>query len=142
MISVIHACALSQRHYVIESVFCAERARWALPTAQTKTNVACATHFSCVLSSYLTMACVRAVASATYCPNHTIWCVSNKQVWNKRERVCVLQKDKEFAMRVVYDVSFWAILTLTVINLVFGVIVDTFGDLRAERQVIMYQVVQ
>lgn len=37
-------------------------------------------------------------------------------------------------MRVVYDVSFWAILTLTVINLVFGVIVDTFGDLRAERQ--------
>ena len=53
-----------------------------------------------------------------------------------------MQNGEEFAMRVVYDVSFWAILTLTVINLIFGVIIDTFGDLRAERRVITSQAVQ
>ena len=46
----------------------------------------------------------------------------------------VVQAGKDFLVRIIYDVSFWAILSITVINLIFGVIIDTFGDLRAERQ--------
>lgn len=68
-----------------------------------------------------------------YCTNPTNWCVYS--AWDALTSRClIVQSGEEFIMRVVYDVSFWAILTLTVVNLVFGVIIDTFGDLRAERQ--------
>lgn len=35
--------------------------------------------------------------------------------------------------RIAYDMAFYIVLIVIVLNLVFGVIIDTFGDLRAER---------
>lgn len=35
--------------------------------------------------------------------------------------------------RIMYDMSFFIVLIVIVLNLVFGVIIDTFGDLRTER---------
>ena len=36
--------------------------------------------------------------------------------------------------RIVYDMAFFVILIVIVLNLIFGVIIDTFGDLRNEKQ--------
>ena len=36
--------------------------------------------------------------------------------------------------RVVYDMAFYFILIIIVLNLIFGVIIDTFADLRSEKQ--------
>ncbi|VDK39237.1 unnamed protein product [Gongylonema pulchrum] len=41
--------------------------------------------------------------------------------------------EKSFLSRIVYDMAFFIVLIVIVLNLVFGVIIDTFGDLRAER---------
>ncbi|CAI5448230.1 unnamed protein product [Caenorhabditis angaria] len=38
-----------------------------------------------------------------------------------------------FAWRVAYDMTFFVVLIVIVLNLIFGVIIDTFGDLRAEK---------
>lgn len=32
-----------------------------------------------------------------------------------------------------YDLSFFVVLIIIVLNLIFGVIIDTFGDLRTEK---------
>ena len=39
-----------------------------------------------------------------------------------------------FTARVVYDMLFFFIVIIIVLNLIFGVIIDTFADLRAEKQ--------
>ncbi|XP_056455010.1 inositol 1,4,5-trisphosphate receptor type 2 [Gadus chalcogrammus] len=39
-----------------------------------------------------------------------------------------------FAARVVYDLLFFFIVIIIVLNLIFGVIIDTFADLRSEKQ--------
>lgn len=39
-----------------------------------------------------------------------------------------------FTGRVVYDLLFFFILIIIVLNLIFGVIIDTFADLRSEKQ--------
>uniref|UniRef100_A0AAY4DQM8 Inositol 1,4,5-trisphosphate receptor n=1 Tax=Denticeps clupeoides TaxID=299321 RepID=A0AAY4DQM8_9TELE len=39
-----------------------------------------------------------------------------------------------FAARVVYDMLFFFIVIIIVLNLIFGVIIDTFADLRSEKQ--------
>ena len=39
-----------------------------------------------------------------------------------------------FIPRVFYDMLFFFILIIIVLNLIFGVIIDTFADLRAEKQ--------
>ncbi|KRX66923.1 Inositol 1,4,5-trisphosphate receptor itr-1, partial [Trichinella sp. T9] len=39
-----------------------------------------------------------------------------------------------FYMRILYDLSFYFILIVIVLNLIFGVIIDTFADLRNEKQ--------
>ena len=39
-----------------------------------------------------------------------------------------------FAARVVYDLLFYFIVMIIVLNLIFGVIIDTFADLRSEKQ--------
>lgn len=39
-----------------------------------------------------------------------------------------------FAARVVYDLLFYFIVIIIVLNLIFGVIIDTFADLRSEKQ--------
>ena len=39
-----------------------------------------------------------------------------------------------FLPRVLYDMLFFFILIIIVLNLIFGVIIDTFADLRAEKQ--------
>uniref|UniRef100_A0A7E4V258 Inositol 1,4,5-trisphosphate receptor n=1 Tax=Panagrellus redivivus TaxID=6233 RepID=A0A7E4V258_PANRE len=38
-----------------------------------------------------------------------------------------------FLWRIVYDLSFFVVLIIIVLNLIFGVIIDTFGDLRTEK---------
>ncbi|XP_048589146.1 inositol 1,4,5-trisphosphate receptor isoform X2 [Nematostella vectensis] len=43
-------------------------------------------------------------------------------------------KEKMFAGRVVYDLMFFFIVIIIVLNLIFGVIIDTFADLRSEKQ--------
>ncbi|VDD89339.1 unnamed protein product [Enterobius vermicularis] len=42
-------------------------------------------------------------------------------------------KEESFMPRIMYDMSFFIVLIVIVLNLVFGVIIDTFGDLRTER---------
>ncbi|XP_056373589.1 inositol 1,4,5-trisphosphate receptor type 2 isoform X2 [Hyla sarda] len=42
--------------------------------------------------------------------------------------------DPLFAARVVYDLLFYFIVIIIVLNLIFGVIIDTFADLRSEKQ--------
>ncbi len=37
------------------------------------------------------------------------------------------------ALRMLYDVSFFVIVTTIGLNIVFGIIVDTFSELRDER---------
>ena len=37
------------------------------------------------------------------------------------------------ALRLIYDVSFFIIVTTIGLNIVFGIIVDTFSELRDER---------
>lgn len=39
-----------------------------------------------------------------------------------------------FPMRVIYDLLFFFIIIVIVLNLIFGVIIDTFADLRSEKQ--------
>lgn len=39
-----------------------------------------------------------------------------------------------FFARVVYDLLFFFIVIIIVLNLIFGVIIDTFADLRSEKQ--------
>ena len=44
---------------------------------------------------------------------------------------------KTFGLRILFDVSFFIIITTIGLNIVFGIIVDTFSELRDER-VCMY----
>lgn len=46
---------------------------------------------------------------------------------------CLFQEPL-FAARVVYDLLFYFIVIIIVLNLIFGVIIDTFADLRSEKQ--------
>lgn len=39
-----------------------------------------------------------------------------------------------YLFRVVYDLLFFFIVIIITLNLIFGVIIDTFGDLRQEKQ--------
>ena len=43
-------------------------------------------------------------------------------------------KEPTFGARVVYDLLFYFIVIIIVLNLIFGVIIDTFADLRSEKQ--------
>ena len=43
-------------------------------------------------------------------------------------------KEPLFAARVIYDMLFFFIVIIIVLNLIFGVIIDTFADLRSEKQ--------
>ncbi|VDK72063.1 unnamed protein product [Litomosoides sigmodontis] len=45
----------------------------------------------------------------------------------------VAPHEESFLSRIVYDLTFFIVIIVIVLNLVFGVIIDTFGDLRAER---------
>ena len=46
----------------------------------------------------------------------------------------VLFQEPLFAARVIYDLPFYFIVIIIVLNLIFGVIIDTFADLRSEKQ--------
>ncbi|XP_069940179.1 inositol 1,4,5-trisphosphate receptor isoform X5 [Cherax quadricarinatus] len=43
-------------------------------------------------------------------------------------------KESLFAPRVIYDLLFFFVVIIIVLNLIFGVIIDTFADLRSEKQ--------
>ncbi|XP_031569863.1 inositol 1,4,5-trisphosphate receptor type 1-like [Actinia tenebrosa] len=43
-------------------------------------------------------------------------------------------KEKMFVGRVIYDLLFFFVVIIIVLNLIFGVIIDTFADLRSEKQ--------
>lgn len=45
-----------------------------------------------------------------------------------------LPQEPLFPARVVYDLLFYFIVIIIVLNLIFGVIIDTFADLRSEKQ--------
>lgn len=42
--------------------------------------------------------------------------------------------DRYFVARVIYDLLFFFVVIIIVLNLIFGVIIDTFADLRSEKQ--------
>ncbi|XP_078091388.1 inositol 1,4,5-trisphosphate-gated calcium channel ITPR2 isoform X5 [Mustelus asterias] len=44
------------------------------------------------------------------------------------------KNDPLFVVRVIYDLLFFFIVIIIVLNLIFGVIIDTFADLRSEKQ--------
>ncbi len=46
----------------------------------------------------------------------------------------VVPQEPMFPARVVYDLLFFFIVIIIVLNLIFGVIIDTFADLRSEKQ--------
>lgn len=39
-----------------------------------------------------------------------------------------------FVARIIYDLLFFFIVIIIVLNLIFGVIIDTFADLRSDKQ--------
>ncbi|GFW93920.1 inositol 1,4,5-trisphosphate receptor type 1 [Trichonephila clavipes] len=43
-------------------------------------------------------------------------------------------KEPLFVARVIYDLLFFFVVIIIVLNLIFGVIIDTFADLRSEKQ--------
>lgn len=43
-------------------------------------------------------------------------------------------QEKMFVFRVIYDLLFFFVVIIIVLNLIFGVIIDTFADLRSEKQ--------
>ncbi|XP_035209634.1 inositol 1,4,5-trisphosphate receptor type 1-like isoform X3 [Stegodyphus dumicola] len=43
-------------------------------------------------------------------------------------------KESLFVARVIYDLLFFFVVIIIVLNLIFGVIIDTFADLRSEKQ--------
>lgn len=47
---------------------------------------------------------------------------------------CPAPQESLFPARVVYDLLFFFIVIIIVLNLIFGVIIDTFADLRSEKQ--------
>ena len=47
---------------------------------------------------------------------------------------CVPGQEPLFAARVIYDLLFFFMVIIIVLNLIFGVIIDTFADLRSEKQ--------
>lgn len=47
---------------------------------------------------------------------------------------CLAPQESLFPARVVYDLLFFFIVIIIVLNLIFGVIIDTFADLRSEKQ--------
>ena len=47
----------------------------------------------------------------------------------------IASSDYSFPLRLAYDMMFFFVVIILVLNLIFGVIVDTFADLRSERQV-------
>lgn len=48
--------------------------------------------------------------------------------------MCPCAQEPLFPARVVYDLLFYFIVIIIVLNLIFGVIIDTFADLRSEKQ--------
>lgn len=48
--------------------------------------------------------------------------------------VLLLLQEPLFAARVIYDLLFFFMVIIIVLNLIFGVIIDTFADLRSEKQ--------
>ena len=46
----------------------------------------------------------------------------------------IASSDYTFPLRLAYDMMFFFVVIILVLNLIFGVIVDTFADLRSERQ--------
>ncbi|TTT14218.1 Inositol 1,4,5-trisphosphate receptor type 1 [Bagarius yarrelli] len=56
-----------------------------------------------------------------------------------KERTCdsllmCIVTEPLFAARVIYDLLFFFMVIIIVLNLIFGVIIDTFADLRSEKQ--------
>ncbi|TRY54966.1 hypothetical protein DNTS_020726 [Danionella cerebrum] len=100
-------------------------------------------------------------AAAGFCDGHNSSCMSVEIEEDDVERACdslwmcmitvlshglrsgggvgdVLRKpskeERLFAARVVYDLLFFFLVIIIVLNLIFGVIIDTFADLRSEKQ--------
>jgi inositol 1,4,5-triphosphate receptor type 1 len=42
-------------------------------------------------------------------------------------------KDSKFGWKIVFDLSYFILINTIILNIVFGIIVDTFGDMRDEQ---------
>jgi inositol 1,4,5-triphosphate receptor type 1 len=45
------------------------------------------------------------------------------------------QDQRYFSQRVVYDLSYYIIINIIWMNIIFGIIIDTFAELRDEKKV-------
>lgn len=41
---------------------------------------------------------------------------------------------KTFAIRWFFDISFFILIAVVMLNLIFGIVIDTFGDIRSEKK--------
>lgn len=55
-------------------------------------------------------------------------------MWAPPESTISHLQEPLFAARVIYDLLFFFMVIIIVLNLIFGVIIDTFADLRSEKQ--------
>lgn len=77
----------------------------------------------------VTQISVHCLLYARQCANGTaVKCVCILSVF------ALLFQEPLFAARVIYDLLFFFIVIIIVLNLIFGVIIDTFADLRSEKQ--------
>lgn len=66
-----------------------------------------------------------------------IWALTSEEQREVRTLPeCTISHFQEplFAARVIYDLLFFFMVIIIVLNLIFGVIIDTFADLRSEKQ--------
>ncbi|VDP51034.1 unnamed protein product [Schistosoma curassoni] len=63
---------------------------------------------------------------------------NNNSCYHRHSSICDLHSshktDASFLFRTIYDLSFFVIVIVIILNLIFGVIVDTFAALRQEKQ--------
>jgi inositol 1,4,5-triphosphate receptor type 1 len=60
--------------------------------------------------------------------------IKDQSCKKKRKVYIKMFQEPLFVARVVYDLLFFFIVIIIVLNLIFGVIIDTFADLRSEKQ--------
>ncbi len=66
--------------------------------------------------------------------NHIEMCTFRNTKPNQTDTMLFNLQEPLFPARVVYDLVFYFIVIIIVLNLIFGVIIDTFADLRSEKQ--------
>ena len=85
--------------------------------------------------SYFELACLK--NERYFRDNRWIVCcnsLSIKLLKTKHSLTFLSLQEPLFYARIVYDLLFFFIIIIITLNLIFGVIIDTFADLRSEKQ--------